>query len=424
MGNPDQSGNVEGVAQEVIADKAKEEGGVGRDGKPTATTVDQTTTLQTSRKYSLWLYGGGCFLIIVALVLVTVGLLDYLFGANFTDELISGYFHDVGLPVPSEFYIGSQPPAPVAPIVKPEDTLIPIAKPEDTLVPIAGLGDYAVTVNDVSWSDRPNQDLGQDYGLMDGLKLTVTVAPSHSIVFQAPVPWWVPVSGELAADGTFDATGAAKAWGIDGLGAEFKGALTPSGLLSGEYYVGVKVTTETGVTGRVLPSGRPITFHVDGQLQGAAAQSVANPPSTQVSSVTSGVANPPSAVPSGIDPRLQTFIEQFVPALRNNDTAFLFQHLHPAVLNLYGAAQCQSYVNQRSMDPTYNIVVLDAQGPAPWTWVASGITTQVQDVYTLDANVTVQGQTAKRQVHFGLVGDTIYWFAECGNPLATPIPTQ
>lgn len=325
----------------------------------------------------------------------------------------------------SLFTTGTAPVVPPVADTVPPAVLPPVVvAPPQVLQPVISIyGDYDVKVNDINWSDNENNRAEvEDYGLTNGLPFMITTVKGNSIDFQSPMPWWVPVSGELAPDGTFDATGATTAWGMGGLGAEFKGTITPSGL-SGEYYVGVKVTTETGVTGRVLPSGRPITFHVDGQLQGAAAPGAA-PVSTQAPNVTSAAANPPSAVPPGIDPRLQTFIEQFVPALRNNDTAFLFQHLHPAVLNLYGAAQCQSYVNQRPVDPTYNIVVLDAQGPASWAWLASGITTQVQDVYTLDAIVTVQGQTAKRQVHFGLVGDTVYWFTECGNPLATPIPTQ
>lgn len=132
----------------------------------------------------------------------------------------------------------------------------------------------------------------------------------------------------------------------------------------------------------------------------------------------------PSAAPSAIDPRLQSFADSFVPALRTNDTTFLFQHLHPAVLNLYGAAQCRDYMNKRGVDQTYNIVIMGVQGPAPWDWVASGISTPVQDVYTLDANVTTQGKTDRRPIHLALVSNTFAWFTVCGNPLVTATPTQ
>jgi hypothetical protein len=139
---------------------------------------------------------------------------------------------------------------------------------------------------------------------------------------------------------------------------------------------------------------------------------------------TAALTQMPPAAPSGIDPRLQAFMDSFVPALRTNDTTFLFQHLHPAVQSLYGAAQCQDYMNKRGVDPTYNIVVLGVQGPAPWDWVASGISTTVQDVYTLDANVTVQGKTDRRLIHLALVNNTFTWFTVCGNPLVTATPSK
>jgi len=431
MGNLGGNGNVETVAQEVIANDLKNQAELGRDGKATAlggqsaTSGSPMTRLQKPRKFPFWAYGGGCLLIVVALLFSSIGLLNHFFGEDFTDDLISGYFHDIGFPVPSEFYVHGQSSVVDTPVVVAPP--IVVAPPPVIQPPVVSIyGIWMAKVSDLSYSDnRANEDLVRDYGLSNGLTFSLSTSEGHSIVFQSPMSWWVTVSGELAPDGTFDATGAAKGWGIDGLGAEFKGTFTPSGL-SGDYSVGVKVVTETGTAGRVLASGRPITFHVEAQLQGAAAPGAA-PVNTQIPNVTSVAVNPPSALPSnmpsGIDPRLQTFMGQFVPALRTNDTVFLFQHLHPAVLNLYGAAQCQSYVNQRPVDTTYNIAVLDVQGPASWEWVASGISTQVQDVYTLDANVTVQGQTAKRQVHFGLVGNSIDWFTECGQPLVTPTPT-
>ena len=102
MGSLDGNGNVETIAQEVIANDVRNQAELGRPGKA-AVVGGQTTTHQNTRKYPLWIYGGGCFLIIAAMLLGSVGLLDHWFGGDYTDELISGYLHDVGLPVPSEF---------------------------------------------------------------------------------------------------------------------------------------------------------------------------------------------------------------------------------------------------------------------------------------------------------------------------------
>lgn len=229
-----------------------------------------------------------------------------------------------------------------------------------------------------------------------------------SITFRSSPPW-VTVTGNLNPDGTFMAVGTGDVAGRHVIGVEFKGKITSSEL-SGDYAMGVKVVTQSGgkqVIGGLLPTGQPIIYHVEGQRKGAAL-----PSPTAV------------ATPLVVDARLRTFIDNFVPALRSNDTTFLFQHLHPAVLNLYGTDQCRTFINRGSVDPTINIVILGVKGPAPFPWISDGISTLVPNVYTLDANVTVQGTTERRDIHFGQVGNDVYWFTSCGNPRVTPTPLR
>ncbi|MDE3089195.1 MAG: hypothetical protein KGJ80_07400 [Chloroflexota bacterium] len=105
-----------------------------------------------------------------------------------------------------------------------------------------------------------------------------------SIIFQAPEPW-VTVRGELAPDGTFDATGTGDVAGHHVIGVEFKGKITPSEL-TGDYSMGVKVVTQEGgkqVIGGLLPTGQPLTLHLEGHRKGAPSPS---PAPTTASNVT------------------------------------------------------------------------------------------------------------------------------------------
>ncbi len=242
-------------------------------------------------------------------------------------------------------------------------------------------------------------------GMPQNLKLHVQLG---SITVSGPAPF-VRVTGPLNTDGTFDATGAGDVAGRHVIGVEFVGRISSAGLL-GKYAMGVKVPAI--VNGRpdfggFLPGGQPIIFSVQGQRSGS-------PLPTPVAIAT----------PIVIAQPLKTFLSSFIAAIRTNDTAFLYDHLHPAVVNLYGSDQCQSFVKQRRADPTYNIETLGAQGPAPWQWVADGVSTLIQNVYTVDANVTGQGQKERAQVHFAQFGNTLYWFTDCGNLRATPTPTR
>jgi hypothetical protein len=328
--------------------------------------------------YGIWFMGG--LIVLIALILAFLG----------------GVFNPRPQPTAQPL---SQPPI-SAPLQSPS----PTPKVEFTALPTTVPLGSAFGIWDITLVVLSDPSGHKQYVLMPAtLELNATVG---SINFTGPAPW-VNVSGPLNADGSFDAIGTGLVAGRPGIGVEFKGQITPTTLM-GNLSMGVAVVVTAGsspVTGGLLPTGLPIIFQVQGQRPAAGA-------ATSI----------PSAALSINDPRLTTFMAGFVPALRANDTTFLFQHLDPAVLNLYGATQCQSHMNQRIVDPTYNVVILDVQGPVAWEWVASGVTTLVQNVYTLDANVTVQGVPKKEQIHFSMVGDTFDWFTVCGNPLVTPTP--
>jgi hypothetical protein len=213
-------------------------------------------------------------------------------------------------------------------------------------------------------------------GLPSGFNTNVRIG---SITVTGSPPW-VNVTGVLNPDGSFKATGSGTVAGYHNVKVEFDGTITAKDGLVGDYLIG---------GGGGQPTKPSITYHLQGQRVQAPA----------VSTASTG---------------MQAFLAQLTSALRTNDAAFLFGHLHPAAITMYGAQTCQTHFQQRSPDPTYNIEVISMSGPASWVYAPPGQPqVTVADVYTVNAKVTQQGQTTTADLHIGQVGGQLYWFSAC-----------
>jgi hypothetical protein len=126
---------------------------------------------------------------------------------------------------------------------------------------------------------------------------------------------------------------------------------------------------------------------------------------------------PPSATPSAAPldpPTAEDFADDLLIAFQSGDTAYLFDRLHPLVFERYGERQCRRYVNQELQpDPAASWTVLSSSGPAPWAWETDGLTTTVNDTWTVNIEIPDEGQ---REVHFAPSDGTWRWFADCGVP--------
>ncbi len=218
--------------------------------------------------------------------------------------------------------------------------------------------------------------------------LSATLTGSNNQSYTAPVP----VEGACSLSGSCRGTGKGTFAGYPGIGVEFAGQIT-STLLIGEYRIGVKEA------GNTLPGGQPIIFSIDGQRQ---------LPST--STPDSSSRTPLIELEKQI---IQGFTGGLVQAWNGNDTDFLFSHLHPAVLEAYGAEQCQSHLAERGADPTFAIDILGINGPAPWEYVSDFGPVSIPNVYTVDANEVERGIDYRRSLHFGVGDGTAYWFTKC-----------
>jgi hypothetical protein len=205
-----------------------------------------------------------------------------------------------------------------------------------------------------------------------------------SISIEGPFPW-VAVGGEIEADGSFDASGRGTVAGFPNIAVTFQGSVS-EGRLEGRYTMGA----EGG-----LPQGLPIVYSVNGERTAALETSTPEPSSAAA----------------------ETFAESFNAYFQDADVEGLLSLLHPAVIELYGSGACREYLSSVVATPV-KIEVIRVLSIGPWLWEIDGRSTLIEEVYTVQAEISAAGQSNQRSLHFGVLEDgSIAWFSDCGEPL-------
>jgi hypothetical protein len=109
------------------------------------------------------------------------------------------------------------------------------------------------------------------------------------------------------------------------------------------------------------------------------------------------------------------FLPVFSAAIRTGDQRFLFERLHPAVVQFYGERACRVYLRDFIV-PNSAFVYRSAGEPSEFTWVADGMATLVPDVVNVDVTAVSEGGEIDRVIHLGIVEGDLRWFADCGDP--------
>ena len=136
---------------------------------------------------------------------------------------------------------------------------------------------------------------------------------------------------------------------------------------------------------------------------------VAAPPGAPGPSTTT------TTVPPVEDP--VAFVAGLQDARRTGDLAFLFDRLHPAVLERYGEPSCRAFVGGLAI-PSITYAVAGVTGPAPWDWVTDGLTRTIDGTYFLDTTVSSeQVPPAQVVLHVTPVDREQRYFVDCGDPL-------
>jgi hypothetical protein len=230
--------------------------------------------------------------------------------------------------------------------------------------------------------------------------VTVTIA-IDTFAIKGLFPW-VSVAGEVTDAQNQKGFGSGTVAGFSNVQVSYIGQLDP---LEGWYAMGV---------GGRLPTGEPISYTV------RTIEQLAVYSSTQI--ITgSGTTQPlmtPTPPPELANPTLeaQEFYLDFNNAFALRDVDWLFSNLHPKVFEVYRPDTCRTYLEGVVSTPIM-VGVQIATGPGPWTWIQDGISTPIDNAYTVIVNLTAQGQTNQQEVHLAPgPGGNLNWFTDCGVP--------
>ncbi len=92
----------------------------------------------------------------------------------------------------------------------------------------------------------------------------------------------------------------------------------------------------------------------------------------------------------------------------------MFERLHPAVIDRYGAATCHEYVDAIA-GHVKQWTVDDVIGPAAWIYTTDGRDTLIAAAWTVSVNEPAADPVA-HDLHVAAVDGTWRWFTDCGEP--------
>lgn len=99
-------------------------------------------------------------------------------------------------------------------------------------------------------------------------------------------------------------------------------------------------------------------------------------------------------------------------AVEAGDERYLFERLHPAVIERYGERRCRSYTNGIHHPLDWEIL---ATSTAPWDYETDGLSTTIADA-TIVSVRQADADPPERDLHFATSDGSWRWFTDCGDP--------
>jgi hypothetical protein len=118
------------------------------------------------------------------------------------------------------------------------------------------------------------------------------------------------------------------------------------------------------------------------------------------------------AIPTGVN----DFYSQFNQAFAEGDEEFLFDALHPAVIEQYGEDKCWSYLGT-AINVPIEVSVNQLNDFGTWDWMVGDTAVSIPGAYTIDAEIALpDGAISSQETHLALNPENdmaLSWFTYC-----------
>lgn len=108
------------------------------------------------------------------------------------------------------------------------------------------------------------------------------------------------------------------------------------------------------------------------------------------------------------------FVSAFEGWHASGDVDALAASLHPAVLQRYGAAQCDAYLD--AVVGSISEIDVVEQRSEPWNYPIDDRTAQILNSQTVVVDADLGGDPERIELHLADYAGTVRWFTDCGDP--------
>ncbi|MFQ5947547.1 MAG: hypothetical protein ACE5KX_01630 [Acidimicrobiia bacterium] len=114
---------------------------------------------------------------------------------------------------------------------------------------------------------------------------------------------------------------------------------------------------------------------------------------------------------------IEAFYAALVAALKADEpTLFMFERLHPAVVDRYGPAACRAYLDGLKAPESFDLQVLGVGPPVPWAYATDRQSDTIDDAMTVRLLQSLDEESSEIEAHVVVREGLISWFTDCGEP--------
>jgi len=134
---------------------------------------------------------------------------------------------------------------------------------------------------------------------------------------------------------------------------------------------------------------------------------------TTTSQPTTTTTTPPTTTTTlAPDAAIAAFVGEFAAAIAAEDTDWLLDHLHSAMILGYGEDVCRNFINVEILELTQYTLTGSVVGPVSKTLTTGIGDVTVSGIYSAETSFVFQGSQFDAKADF-VLGDPITWLAIC-----------